>query len=249
MECSMCEVRSSVGMCSRCSRLLCEVCGKTCERCGNVVCMEHVHITRHGRPLCLDCYEERSARHEGAQPATAGGQRESVESHSLADIAPQSDEAEVGSEVLSVSARTTIPPWKLALTIAVVGLGVMLFLLVFPSFRRVTISSSAHLPTPFIFMLIPGVAIIWGSVGVTQATELRTQLYSICAVAIAALTVGLAIFEVYSDPARLAELEGRRNESVRSTMNAEQLRQWRSDKLRRNREAFKPTNNGGDVAR
>lgn len=62
MECSVCQVRSQVGFCKNCERLLCEVCGIPCDRCKKLVCRTHRDTTPGGRNLCPECMEQRNAR-------------------------------------------------------------------------------------------------------------------------------------------------------------------------------------------
>jgi hypothetical protein len=62
MECESCSLRSSVGYCAECRKLLCEVCGVPCKTCGKIVCREHTKTTSSGKELCADCYAERQER-------------------------------------------------------------------------------------------------------------------------------------------------------------------------------------------
>lgn len=66
MQCLVCGVRSSVGYCVECQRLVCEDCGQTCQECGRLVCRDHLHETPHSRLLCIKCMERRDEAFEQA---------------------------------------------------------------------------------------------------------------------------------------------------------------------------------------
>lgn len=55
MECSECNVRSSVGYCHECESLLCEVCSNRCDRCHKTFCRSHIQRTSSGRNICVSC--------------------------------------------------------------------------------------------------------------------------------------------------------------------------------------------------
>lgn len=55
MECSECNVRSSVGFCHECEMLLCEVCSHRCDRCHKSFCRSHIQRTSSGRSICVSC--------------------------------------------------------------------------------------------------------------------------------------------------------------------------------------------------
>ncbi|MGI6461906.1 MAG: response regulator [Candidatus Hydrogenedentales bacterium] len=59
MNCDFCSVRSSVGYCGECKRLLCDDCGEKCENCGALACREHIRETAYRR-LCAACMRERN---------------------------------------------------------------------------------------------------------------------------------------------------------------------------------------------
>jgi len=59
MNCDFCGVRSSIGFCGECKRLLCEDCAEKCESCGSLICREHARDTAYRR-LCPACMRERN---------------------------------------------------------------------------------------------------------------------------------------------------------------------------------------------
>ena len=60
MNCDFCGIRSSVGFCTECKKLLCEDCAETCSNCGGLTCHEHMRETAYRR-LCSACMAERNA--------------------------------------------------------------------------------------------------------------------------------------------------------------------------------------------
>lgn len=82
MECAECGVRSAVGYCNECETLLCEVCGRTCERCGKIACRSHLQRTSSGRTICVACVvqhydnrarQTRELRERRAEETAMGG--------------------------------------------------------------------------------------------------------------------------------------------------------------------------------
>ncbi|MEA3366250.1 MAG: ATP-binding protein, partial [Candidatus Hydrogenedentes bacterium] len=65
MKCEVCGVRSAVGYCVECKKLLCEECAETCANCGGLICPEHVRDTG-SRLLCPACMRERNAQFASA---------------------------------------------------------------------------------------------------------------------------------------------------------------------------------------
>lgn len=62
MQCETCGMRGSIGGCAVCQKMVCEVCGHICPRCGAVFCDRHTALdTPDG--LCKRC-----AAKAGAQP-------------------------------------------------------------------------------------------------------------------------------------------------------------------------------------
>lgn len=76
MECSVCHVRSTVGYCKTCERMLCEVCGISCSRCKKLVCREHRSTTPGGRNLCPECMAAREAKRKAQEAEKAGAAME-----------------------------------------------------------------------------------------------------------------------------------------------------------------------------
>ncbi len=68
MDCGVCQLRSAVGYCAECKKLLCEVCQESCSHCGKIVCPTNAHSTRSGRRLCTTCME-RYKRHQARKKA------------------------------------------------------------------------------------------------------------------------------------------------------------------------------------
>lgn len=235
MECMECGVRSAVGSCRTCGKLLCEECGTECQECGHVVCSEHVNVTPGKRKLCGTCFEKRQERREGRKPGHAkakkgGGVVEELDGEEL-------EEGETLEErTLTASARRAPNPSVISLAVAGLGLALMLLVLFVPDLRRVALGPDAYLPTPLILLVIPVVGGAWGIIGMQQQSDGRTPYRtiwrrSVAGVGIAIVSCVLAVVAWQTDPARIAEQEAR--QSQQQDMTPEELEQWRQQRLER----------------
>ena len=85
MQCEVCGMRGSVGACAVCQKMVCEVCGQVCPRCGAVFCDRHQALdTPDG--LCNRCAAKAGASEQPAhgtppetrpapEPAASGAQQ------------------------------------------------------------------------------------------------------------------------------------------------------------------------------
>ena len=158
MDCDVCDIRSSVGFCHDCKKLVCEVCGIECAACSKLLCEEHIEETRHGRKLCAECMAERRARRhrkKGGKDAEEGG------AHSFAALdggegLPEDDETvddALDERVLLVSGHSKRDPWLRSLYLTAPGAVLMLLMMSFPLVHYIV-----H-PWP------PLVALVWGVLG------------------------------------------------------------------------------------
>ena len=237
MECIECGIRSAVGSCRTCGKLLCEECGTECQECGHAVCSEHVNVTPGKRNLCGKCFEKRQERQDrregrksGHAAKTGGGVVEELEGEEL-------EEGETLEErTLTMSARRAPNPSLISLSVAGLGLALMLLVLLVPDLRRVALGPDAYLPTPLILLIIPIVGGAWGILGMQQQSDGRTPyrtiwMRSVTGVGIAIVTCVLGVVAWQTDPARIAEQEAR--QSQQQEMTPEQLEQWRQERLER----------------
>ncbi len=229
MECHVCQVRSSVGFCVECQGLLCETCGIPCDHCRALMCPLHVHETRGGRNLCINCYEERQARK--AQQRAAKGHVEGGEATPAAVAEPVA--AEVGEEALVLSARKAIAPWQWSVYIAAAGVVFVLLMLIFPGLRRVQLSATSYVPTPMVLLAFPLFAMLWGVVGLIRVEYFRDRPKCLIGIGLSVLTIILAVVAVRTDPAALAQAKSQTLQEKRDLMTPDQLDGWRKSVLDR----------------
>ena len=231
MECSACGVRSSVGYCVKCQAMLCEECGIACEACSKVVCSEHMQETRSGKQLCVACYEERRhGRRDKGQEAHGAAEGTSFESLKTEGAEPGADEGSEG-EILTASAYRAIPPWKLSLGIAITSIVLALIILIFPSFRRVTLSGASYLPTPYILLILPAFSIFWAAIGLVREEFWEDKPKCLIGPVIALVCIVLCIVAAITDPAKETERAAQLLEEERQGMTKEELAEWRKQRL------------------
>jgi hypothetical protein len=209
--------------------LLCEVCSAKCQKCGKLVCPEHVHKTHSGKILCLPCQEKRRADYEARKEGKAGAEPGA----DLEAGAEAEEEEEFEQAALVVSVRKPPPPWKLSLYTACAGVALTAVVLLFPNLRRFTLPWGGYFSTPYLLLLIPLVSIFWGVVGMLTKEHRDDRPRCLIGMGVAVLSIVMMILAVFTDPARLAEAEASRVQNVRDKMTPEQLKQWREEKLQK----------------
>ncbi len=222
MDCSVCNVRSSMGYCDECNTLLCEDCAIKCVKCSKLMCPDHQRITKGGRILCHTCMGERDAqrdeRRRKIDEAEAGGT-------SMAALDGEA-EAEAEGEILTASIKKPPPAWKLALYSACTGLAVIVVMLIFPSMRSMT----GPIPTPYLMLLIPALAIVWSIVGMKDEEEEEdSKSRCLIAIGLAVVTVVLAFVAVATDPKREAQRIAEETAQDRTTMTEEERARYRAE--------------------
>jgi len=234
MECSACGVRSSVGYCAKCQAMLCEECSITCESCGKIVCSEHMHETRSGRQICFACNEERVHSRRGKSKEGRGAASESTSFAALdaGGVEPEADE-EAEGQVLTASAYRAIPPWKLSLGVAVTALVVAVIILIFPGFRRITLSGASYLPTPWLLLILPALSVAWAVLGLVRPEYWEDRPKCLIGPAISLVCVVLCVVAAVTDPAKADERAALERQKERDGMTKEQLEAWREQRLRR----------------
>ena len=196
MECAVCEVRSSMGYCCDCSKLLCEQCGVSCDRCNRMICPDHTHVTPHGRRLCTTCMKERDAkRKQRRQTPVEAEAEESTSFQQLSAItpkprprpgeAPEEGEEEEEGRVLGEYVPT--PPWKLSLMASSTAAFVALLLLVVPWFTGLMQPLSS-----IVAALVAVLGIIWAVVGLTREEHFEDRPKCFYGLGMAVLALVLA---------------------------------------------------------
>jgi len=181
MECSKCNFRSAIGYCGITHELLCEECGVHCDQCGMFVGAEHVYETRKGVKLCPKCQDERRARKSDKHkkhphdrepaPAQKGSDTSLAALESEAPLPGELEDEEVAADevVLSLSGYRKWQPWQFSMLLAVFGVIGATLIIVFPSFRGITLGDGSYFPMAYIVVFLPILAFVWAFIGLTYA--------------------------------------------------------------------------------
>lgn len=227
MECLVCGMRSSVGSCVTCHTILCEVCGIKCEQCGNTSCPEHVHKTRSGHALCSECQEKRRASRRERHRAEDEDMEESASQRA------REGEVALESEALVASARKPPDAWKVSLYTAGVGVIAMALLFLVPSLRRVPLPGGDYIPTPYILLLVPVFGALWAFWGLAKEENYSARIRCFYGLGVAVIACILAVVAVYTDPARLAEIDDMQAQRARLQMSPQELEKWHQERLQK----------------
>ena len=251
MECEVCKERSSVGYCVETNILICEVCSTSCEKCGDLMSRKAARVSeRSGRAYCTRCWEEKHGKpkEKVAIPApTKGGDSGGdtsfaalgtadadldVSDRAALDAAEEADKDADDDAAFRASAWKPPPPWKLSFQSAILGLIAIVCVYIFPSFYRVTLPGGQIILTPYILMIVPTIAIIWGVLGLTSMDYMSDKTRSLLGVFIGALALTLCIAAVTRDPldrSKEAQVE------TRDGYNRAELEVWRERMLEKHR--------------
>lgn len=227
MDCQVCEVRSSVGYCVECQKILCETCGITCENCKKLSCPDHIHETSSGRILCKSCYDER--REKRKQIKAAHGKKPAGDT-SFEGLEAE-EEGDIGDEALVGSARRPIQPYQFSLYIAIAGIVVSILALLIPALRRIPTGGDGYMSSGLIFLIIPALGIIWAIIGLVKEDYYEDRpkcFYGLGASIVAAI---LTVVLIAMDPGQDQSNTGLQD--VRQNMNEQELQQWRENTLNR----------------
>lgn len=226
MECAVCGIRSSVGYCAECQKLLCEECGIKCDHCAKMVCSDHVYETSSGKSLCPVCKKERDERrrkrrHHRDDEEAAGG--------STLPPGVEEPEGEEEEEVILVeSARQATPPWLLSVYASSAALVVALVVLFVPGFRGLSIYLTL---VPAVLVALAGLA--WAVFGMVSGRYMEDRNRCGIGLVLAVLALAGAAWAISSDVrARRAE-EQEAVVGSRDYESPEGRKQWRQEQLRR----------------
>lgn len=231
MECTLCNIRSAIGTCNECHTMVCEECGVQCEHCGKWACPQHVYMTSSGKTLCLPCQEERRARHAAARRRAEGHETPIPGADIEGMLTPEEQELEEEQAVLTASVRQPPPPWKLSLYTAVVALILVGAVFIFPGLRRIPLAGGSYLPTPYVLLIVPIIAIFWGVLGFIREEMQSDRNRSIAGVGLAIVAAVLMFVAVQTDPARVAEQRAMQDMQQRENMTPAERAAWRKEKL------------------
>lgn len=248
MECQVCKTRSSVGYCEETRDLVCEVCSVSCYKCGKLLRKDVAHKSeRSGHLYCAACWEEREARRGNRKSAATaeggtsfealmgGAPDEDPEAAAIAQKALEGEDEDGERRVLTASAWRPPPPWKLSFQAAFLGLAAILFVYLFPSFYRVQLPGGGEILTPYILLVVPTLAIVWGVVGIMSMDYMADKTRCAVGIFVGCLTAALCLAALRTDPAEKATADLVQTQYLRDSMTEDQLRAWRETVLERHR--------------
>ncbi|MCX5772274.1 MAG: hypothetical protein NTZ09_18650 [Candidatus Hydrogenedentes bacterium] len=226
MDCDLCQIRSSIGYCAECKRLLCEICGIACGECGKNVCVTHVHETRSGKKLCSDCTRARKQRHHHR------GEAEPQEKTGFDDLdqpyqAVASSDEELDEErALTASAYKPIPPWKLSLYASGAAALVMVMVLAVPTFRLIA--------QPWCSGFAIGLCVLsafWAFTGLTSPNHFENRPRNLFGAAIAVVALLMAVAALQLDTSTRGDDELEAGMIERQNLSPQELTEWRRQHL------------------
>jgi len=203
MDCDLCGIRSSVGYCAACRRLVCEVCAGVCVDCGRIACREHGHETRHGHFLCPSCLQRRrkakkaqKQREDELPDESAPADDTSFDASEQAGPdqppRPKRDSDDEGA-ILAASARRAAP-WQRSLALVAVGSLISLLLLTSPFFRVILQPWGSC-----VVALLAGVAAYIAAVGLPRTQTPGARTLTALALVSAFVVLVLAVMAVWKE--------------------------------------------------
>lgn len=233
MECSICEVRSSVGFCVECRSLLCETCGVPCDECGKLSCPEHIHETRRGRSLCVDCYGERKEKMKAALAERRGKHGEGDTSFSGLEAPPVGEEeGEERHRALVKSGVQPLQPWQLSVYIAGAGIVLALLLYLFPGLRLIPFTRPG-IPTAYVLFVFPVLAGIWAFIGLTREDYYEDRPKSLLGLGVCLIAAVMTFAVLASGPGPTVESGIQMTVESREGLTGQELKNWREEQLRK----------------
>lgn len=216
MECLVCNVRSSVTFCTECQALLCEACGATCNECSKPICPKHTQVSRSGRVLCTQCHAEYLAK--------------TMDGASL-----------FGAPVESALRRRRQeqvwqppPVWKFSLYTGIVGVIAVLVAWLVPYFQVIDLGAIGRVPSLYIVMVIPVIAIAWAITGLLSRREIDGKWLNAVGLLLGLASVGLGFYGIQKTVITVeAPPPTRLTERLREELSPEERAEWRREMLER----------------
>lgn len=248
MECSKCHLRSAVGYCGITHELLCEECGAHCDQCGMFVDAEHIYETHKGVKLCPKCQEERKSRklekkkhHHHHEPNATSeapvGETSlaALDNESAAREALEDEEDIPSDEVLGASGYQKWQPWQFSMLLAVFGVIGAALIILFPSFRGITLGDGSYFPMAYIVVFLPLLSFAWAFIGLTYAKFWEDREKCLVSSGLGILAILMLFGSWFTDPVRYVEHQTEIAVKTRDSMDSEELADWREGILSRYR--------------
>ncbi|MFO7975055.1 MAG: hypothetical protein R6V12_10525 [Candidatus Hydrogenedentota bacterium] len=230
--------------------LLCEECGVHCDQCGMFVDQDLIYETHKGVRLCPKCQEERKAQKSEKKKKKHHHHREHEEvgstpggDTSLAALDDESsaremleEEEEVPSdEALTTSGYQKWQPWQFSMLLAVFGVIGATLIIVFPSFRGITLGDGSYFPMAYIVVFLPLLSFVWAFIGLTYAKFWEDREKCLASSGLAILCIVMLFGSWFTDPVRYVERQSEIAIRTRDDMNSDELAEWREGVLNRYR--------------
>jgi hypothetical protein len=187
------------------------------------MCPIHTHETRHGRTLCLDCFtqytEHRRRRETEAVGIDLGLGTQQVEPQARLDRSSES-----------------LRPWVASLYMALLGAAGIVLLLLLPALRVIDLGAGKGIPTAYIVLVLPLLAIAWSALGLFTRWTTDHKGLNFIGLSIALATIALTFLAVRPQASVLNLNPGEpaaAKETQRANQTPEQLKEWRKDMLER----------------
>ena len=175
MICEVCNIRSSIGFCSSCKRMLCDGCAEVCDECGKLACKKHAYDGP-GAVYCRACGTALEARPRSAEAAMAGQE-----------------------EIVDITRRPyeNPPAWLVASVLSGLAAAFTALLFLHPGFVRLPIPGGISLPVSLAVPLVPLAAIGWAIGGFRETGQPRRPLWCLGSLAVSTLAIAGACVAFY----------------------------------------------------
>lgn len=176
MICEVCDIRSSEGFCVECETLLCDQCGERCGDCGKFICPKHV-FELEARALCFNCakgldairrkrsrrvdYDSEDPSQDARMPIVPGGELD----------------------------FWNLPAWAVSTVLAGIGACFSFLILLFGNLRTLPLPNDIILPTPFLVLMVPILAILWALSGMIRGKQRHKLRWYLLSLGIASVSI------------------------------------------------------------
>ncbi len=167
---------------------------------------------------------------EGGKPGTGDGDWVEVGKRPARVAAPAADVAAIGPEdEKPFEARESRPPWKYSVYTGVAGLILMGIVYVFPDLRSFETPWDDEFPTVYSLLPFPILGLVWGIVGAIGKQYRADAGRALIGIVLSLAGLGIAYSGVLQNP-RTPEPDA--TTDPRLQMTPQELKEWRSEKLR-----------------
>lgn len=178
MICERCEIRSSIGFCVACKRMLCDVCAVHCDQCGKLTCENHAYEGI-GMVYCATCGEENDARpRETVLQVSKGAARDADPTR---------------------RPYRNPPAWVMALVMSVLALTFAGLLYLHPGFRWLPLPVGASVPIVLFVPLAALAGLGWSIGGFRERQYPRKPEWCLAGLCLSAVALAGSLLAAYSE--------------------------------------------------